>query len=222
MLKTLISFLLLLAVGCSAQTTQPAANKWEKDIEKFEKEDAKQMPEKNGIEFVGSSTIRFWEVKKYFPDLPVFNRGFGGSEMSDAALYEPRIVSKYQPRLVVLYEGDNDLNAGASVDSVVENYKKFADELHAESPSTKMIVISIKPSPSRWKLQDKMTEANRRIKADAESRGWVTYFNAVPLLLGQDGTPPKGLYRADGLHMNDNGYKLWSDAIRPLLTEAKN
>lgn len=204
----------------AAETTQPAApNKWEKDIEKFEAADAKEMPPKDCIDFLGSSTIRFWEVKKAFPDLPVINRGFGGSEMSDAAEFESRIASKYQPRLVVLYEGDNDLNAGKKPADIFSDYSKFADHLHAESPNTKMIVISIKPSPSRWKLMPLMTETNKLIEEDAKARGWVTYFNAVPLLLGQDGTPPKGLFRADGLHMNEQGYKLWDDAIRPLLNQ---
>lgn len=204
----------------AAETTQPAAaNKWAVEIAKFEADDAKQMPAKNGIVFVGSSTIRFWDVKKAFPELPVINRGFGGSEMSDAALFESRIVSKYQPRLVVLYSGDNDLQNGKKTQDIFTDYTKFADHLHAEAPAAKLIVISIKPSPSRWKLMKEMTETNSLIEADAKSRGWVTYFNAVPLLLGQDGTPPKGLFRADGLHMNENGYKLWSDALRPLLSE---
>ena len=53
--------------------------KWEKTIAAFEAADQKQAPVKNGVVFVGSCSIRMWDVKQSSPDLPVINRGFGGS-----------------------------------------------------------------------------------------------------------------------------------------------
>ena len=72
-------------------------------------------PQKGGIVFVGSSTIRRWDTASYFPDLKIINRGFGGSEMADAARYVDRIVIPYEPRLVVVYSGDNDISSGADL-----------------------------------------------------------------------------------------------------------
>src|SRR5262245_60276361 len=109
--------LVALAVGGVPQVRAQQAAKWdparwEKTIADFEKQDAEKPPPKNGILFIGSSTIRMWKLDKSFPDLPVINRGFGGSQMADAAHFAPRLIPQHRPRLVVVYSGDNDLNAG--------------------------------------------------------------------------------------------------------------
>ena len=78
---------------------------------RFEAADKQTPPPKDAVLFVGSSSIRLWDLKKSFPDLVAINRGFGGSQMSDAARHARRLINVYKPRLIVLYEGDNDLNA---------------------------------------------------------------------------------------------------------------
>ena len=82
-------------------------------------------PQKGGIVFVGSSTIRRWDTASYFPDLKIINRGFGGSEMADAVRYVDRIILPYEPRLVVVYSGDNDISAGVSSESVVVQFERL-------------------------------------------------------------------------------------------------
>src|ERR1051325_6593438 len=86
-----------------------AQDRWEKDIAAFEAADLASPPPKGEILFVGSSTIRLWDLKTAFPDLKTINRGFGGSEMQDSTRYVDRIVVPYSPRIVVVYAGDNDI-----------------------------------------------------------------------------------------------------------------
>ncbi len=90
----------------------PNFARWEKDIAAFEQKDKEKPPPKNAILFVGSSSIRLWDLTKSFPALEVINRGFGGSQIADSVHFAPRIVIKYEPRLVILYAGDNDIAAG--------------------------------------------------------------------------------------------------------------
>ena len=45
----------------------------------------------------------------------------------------------------------------------------------------------------------------------------LTYLDIVPQMLGTDGKPRKELLVADGLHMTAAGYKIWNDALRPVL-----
>ena len=57
----------LLVVVCAL----PAAaqnDRWEKDIAAFEAADLASPPPKGEILFVGSSTIRLWDLKAAFPD----------------------------------------------------------------------------------------------------------------------------------------------------------
>ena len=87
------------AVFCASSVAAQTSDRWEKDIAAFEAADKMTPPQKGGIVFVGSSTIRRWDTASYFPDLKIINRGFGGSEMTDAVRYVDRIVIPYEPRL---------------------------------------------------------------------------------------------------------------------------
>jgi lysophospholipase L1-like esterase len=227
----LTALVALTTVGCTRLTnegskssaTRPATQltgpmRWEAEIAKFEAADNEKMPEKNGIVFVGSSTIRMWDVNRSFPALGIIHRGFGGSQTSDMAYFARRIVTKYQPRLVVTYEGDNDIGDGKTPEQVVADYKRFADTLHQDVPAAKLMILGIKPSIRRWSKIGAMREANKLLRNMAERSDWITFVDTEPMMLDEHGQPRKELFKADCLHMNDEGYKLWSDKIRPLLT----
>ena len=167
--------------------------------------------------FVGSSSIRFWDLKKSFPDLEVINRGFGGSELADSAFYASRIVVKYQPRIVVLYAGDNDIGAGKTPERVFADFKDFVKAVHTPLPRTKIVYLSIKPSILRWKIVDRMREANSLIEEYCKHGDGLVYLDVATPLLGPDGKPRADLFRRDGLHLNDKGYVLWTSLLRPLI-----
>jgi hypothetical protein len=93
--------------------------RWEKEIAAFEQQDRESPSPKNAILFVGSSSIRLWDLPRSFPGTDVINRGFGGTQLADAAHFAPRIVVKYEPRLVVLYAGDNDVAAGKNPEQFI-------------------------------------------------------------------------------------------------------
>src|SRR5689334_13372034 len=90
---------LVLSLQMAALETLAAESVWESAIVRFEEQDRANPPPQHGIVFVGSSSIRLWNLRESFPDLPVINRGFGGSQAVDSAHYADRIVIKYQPRL---------------------------------------------------------------------------------------------------------------------------
>src|SRR4051794_5572805 len=92
------SILLILSGSVIRAEDAPRSLRWEKDIQAFEAQDKVKPPPKDPILFVGSSSIRMWKVEESFPDLPVMNRGFGGSEISDSVYYANRIVIPYKPK----------------------------------------------------------------------------------------------------------------------------
>ena len=84
--------------------------------------------------FVGSSSIRMWEtLEADFPGLPVLNRGFGGSELSDVVRFADRIVVPYKPRVVVVYAGDNDLAAGKTPAQVFADFRSLRRDRSPEA-----------------------------------------------------------------------------------------
>jgi lysophospholipase L1-like esterase len=190
---------------------------WEPEIRQFENQDRKKPPPQHEIVFVGSSSIVFWNLPQYFPNLKTINRGFGGSELADSVRYAERIVTPYKPRIVVLYAGDNDIASGTPPERVAGNFEQFVQKVQGPLPQTRIIVISIKPSLLRWSVFDKMRSANAMIRAYCSKRPGLTYVDVEPLMLGANGKPRPELFVGDGLHMTPEGYKIWTAALLPHL-----
>lgn len=138
--------------------------------------------------------------------------------MSDAVRYEDRIVTKYQPKVVVLYEGDNDIAAGVKVEQILAEYQTFIADLHAKCPDAKLVILSAKPSGSREQFRPQTDALDAALaKLAGEHADWISYFDGVPLVTDASGKPRDELFRADRLHMNEQGYELWSKALAPRL-----
>lgn len=199
---------------------EPDPAQWESVIQAFEASDAENPPPEAAVLFVGSSSIKGWDtVDEDFPSIDAINRGFGGSQFSDLNHYIDRIVLPYNPRTIVVYEGDNDVAAGKSPQRVFEDYKTFVRRVHEKLPQTRIAFIAIKPSLSRWHLAGEMREANRLIREHTLYRENLEYIDVFRPMLGPDGRPRPEIFIEDGLHMNSAGYDLWTEIVRAYVVE---
>ncbi len=209
-------------LGCAPQlvhqTAVSAPSQWEPEIVGFETADRTNPPSRGGIVFVGSSSIRMWQtLAGDFPDLSVLNRGFGGSELSDVVRFADRIVVPYKPRVVVLYAGDNDLNAGKTPARVFSDFQEFVAIVHRDLPATRVVFVAIKPSIARATIIDKIRVTNQLIRDYVRSDSRVVYVDVFTPMLDASGQPRRELFLEDGLHMNARGYAIWRDLIAPVL-----
>jgi lysophospholipase L1-like esterase len=222
-IAVLLALLGLLAT-VPAQAQQ--ADRFDSVVAAYEAADKTAPPSKGQILFVGSSTIQRWDTARFFPDLRIINRGISGSELGDALRYVDRIVLPYEPRLIVVYAGDNDISAGWISEQVAVVYERFTRAVHAKLPQTRILYIAIKPSILRWTQFHRMRTANIIIREYCERDDRLAFIDFDTLMLGWDERPRRELFVEDGLHLSVAGYQLWSAAIRPLLvgsevTEAK-
>ncbi|MCA9016113.1 MAG: hypothetical protein KDA77_12345 [Planctomycetaceae bacterium] len=194
-------------------------DRWEKSIAQFEKQDQQQGIRKNGVLFVGSSSIRLWDLDQYFPDLKAINRGFGGSEIVDSTHFADRIILKHEPKLIFLYAGDNDLSRKRSPEEVASDFQKFVATVHKTLPQTKIVFIAVKPSLSRWKLADTIIKANQLIADQCAKNCLLEYADVWKPMLGDDGKPRPELFKSDGLHLNHEGYLIWQKTVQPFLDQ---
>jgi lysophospholipase L1-like esterase len=222
----LLIVLVLLACAChtvahpavSPSPPLTAPSQWEPEFQKFEAQDRANPPRPGGIVFVGSSSIRNWvTLDRDFPGLPVLNRGFGGSESGDAVEFEDRIVVRYKPRVVVYYEGDNDLFAGKSPSQVLRNFESFVATLHRELPGTRIVFVSVKPSIARWNIVAKTRETNQLVRDYVNSDDELVYVDVFDPMLDASGKPRRALFVEDGLHMTPAGYAIWRELIAPVI-----
>jgi lysophospholipase L1-like esterase len=219
---SLFGFLILASLGLqfvSAQeiaTPRPKPERFAKDIAAF----AAQEPEKGGIVFTGSSSIKLWtKLKEDFPDLPVVNRGFGGSVANDLIVYADTVVFRHEPKLVVTYTGGNDINAKLSVQEAFDDYTKFLTLVHEKLPKTKVILTSVKIGTKRILQTPQVLELNRRLESWAKDKSWVRYLDCTSYLADADGKPIREYYRDDLLHLSPLGYAKWKAILDPVLRE---
>lgn len=211
---------LVTALGCAvvqAQTNHDFA-RWEKEIAAYERMDRTNPPPKGAVLFIGSSTVRLWKtLAQDFLEYRVINRGFGGSQIVDATHFAERIVSPYEPKMILLRAGGNDLWAGKSPEQVFVEFEAFVKRVHAELPEAEIVFISLCPSVARWKQADEEKTLNTLVQAYVRQTPRVKYIETYTMSLRQDGQPRPELFVADKLHFNADGYKLLADLVRPYL-----
>lgn len=193
------------------------------DHKRFE-EDVKQLTaalsEKEydaPIVFAGSSSIRFWDTEKYFPNGNIINHGFGGSETSDLVCYVRELILAVKPSQIFIYEGDNDINSGKTVDVVLADIKTLLRIIKRNMPETPVHIISPKPSIARWGLRERYVSLNEALITLCREREQVTFIDVWTPMLDSEGNLKEDLFIEDGLHMNDAGYEIWTTAVRPHL-----
>jgi lysophospholipase L1-like esterase len=137
--------------------------------------------------------------------------------LSDSVYYFDRIVAPYQPDLILLYAGSNDINAHKTPEQVLNDFKAFAAKVHAQLPQTRLDYISIGTSPSRWGDVEKVKEANRLIRDFTARDDKLGFIDIFPATLGPDGKPRTDIFLSDRLHPNAKGYAIYQSIIAPYL-----
>ena len=217
---------ILVPVGATARAADPTADakeqqriaKWEPQIAEFEAQDMKQPPPREAVLFVGSSSIRLWKLSDSFGKLPVINRGFGGSQLADSVHYAERLIIKHQPKVVVVYAGDNDLAGGKTPEKVAADFQALVAKVHAALPETRIVYIGVKPSLKRWNLIDQVRQTNALIARQCRQSERLSFVDVDKPMLNEEGKPRPELYQKDGLHLTPAGYAVWTSLVQPHLS----
>jgi len=118
-------------------------------------------------------------------------------------------IARLHPKVAVVLIGTN--NTHSSPQEIAEGIRAILDKLQSMYPGIKVILNSIMPNARANEL---MMNTNSMIRTFADDKT-VFYLDLVPLM------PPvgdnwKGL-SADRLHPDAAGYRLWTDALLPLM-----
>ena len=184
-------------------------------IEMFKRLDARNTVPANVILFVGSSSVVHWKTAEAFPGYPVINRGFGGSTLIEVNHFYDDIVKKYKPAVIVLY-CDNEIDDGAAPSVALQRFQEFANRVSHDLPNTKLVFISMKPTPTDDICGEHVREneaiANRMIKSFIETRRNMYYVDVATAMF-HDGKLRSDIFLPDGMHMNDQGYAIWNPIV---------
>ncbi|WP_461533914.1 GDSL-type esterase/lipase family protein [Sinomicrobium sp.] len=196
------------------------ATRFEKTIVKFRQQSDTLDVSNYDAVMVGSSSVRFWkDINSYFPGFSWLNRGFGGSHMSDVLHYKEDLVFRHPFKKIFLYEGDNDIVTGKSVERTKEDFEKLLDEIRERMPETDVYVIGVKPcvSKKRAAKREEYIRLNQQIKELCDRNEKLHFIDVWDDMLDANGNARPELFREDGTHMNAKGYAIWAENIKPFL-----
>jgi lysophospholipase L1-like esterase len=166
--------------------------------------------------FYGSSTIRLWSnLADDLADPRALNLGFGGSTLEACAHFFERLVSPIKPSSLVVYAGDNDLGDGRKPKQVLSFFRALAAKVDRDLGPVEFAYISIKPSPARFDLMNRIQTTNRLIQDELAAHPNYYFINVFDAMLDEGGKPQSKLFTEDGLHMSPAGYELWTRLLSP-------
>jgi len=210
----LLSLLAMAGLQSFSQDKPPFWN----DVKTIQEYDKIYAPPKDPILFVGSSSIRLWvDFVKTFKNYTVLNRGIGGAVTSDIDRYLDQIVFPYHPKQIVLYVGENDILSAPDAETVFNSFEKLYAHIRTQLPSTAIVYLAMKGSPSRKQHQDKVVKANQLIRDFIKQQQHIVFLDIYAPMLDKTGEMQPRLFKNDMLHMNLDGYKIWNGLLIPHL-----
>lgn len=213
---------LCMALGIYLMTKQPSY--WQTKYDEFVVEN--RSAKMGQIVFLGDSITDFCPLENYYSDLSLktYNRGIGGDttlgilKRLDVSLFDIR------PSKIVLMIGINDINSGRTVDEIAESYSNILNQIKTRLPETQVYCMSVLP------MSDKLLEVvsidlternnqvillNEKINELANGLGY-SYLNLFSLVSTSENLLKNEL-TDDGIHLNNNGFTIWANLVKPYL-----
>lgn len=192
---------------------------YEDDVRALERRlQASPMPARPAA-FYGSSTFTLWSTLATDLALPcALNLGFGGSTLEACAYFFGRLVLPVHPAALVVYAGDNDLGDGRTPENVVASFRALADQVARTLPAALFAFISIKPSPARFGIIDRIRRTNDLIEREIGRRKTGHFISVFDAMI-DNGKPRPEMFLEDGLHLGPAGYRLWAGVLTAYFNE---
>jgi lysophospholipase L1-like esterase len=203
----------LVGVGISS-SAQLCGQSYDAEIAAIHKRAADLPGTKPTLVLIGSSSFRLWpQTDTVFAQYDVINAGFGGSCFQDAWRLRDTLIYAFQPSVVLLYEGDNDLNDGLNVGDVVSCAERLLDDLSRRLPASEVVVVAPKASRARYHLKEEYLALNAALRNVTMHQGahWLDFWAVQHT---ETGELRDELFIHDKLHLNAEGYRVWVNELR--------
>lgn len=214
MLNSKSSILFILLLGYTSTLFAQDPTRFQSEIDELKAKQFQIDDSKEIVVFTGSSSIRMWrDVQTFYSDINAINTGFGGSHMSDLLFYLDELVLKHKPQKVFIYEGDNDVSDSKKSVNILITTTQVVNRIKESLPEAEILLISPKPSISRWQLKENYEQLNGMLEKYSSTTEGVTFIDVWNPMLNEQGTPLSDIFLEDNLHMNSKGYEIWGRVI---------
>ena len=228
-MRYLIYLVFLSNLSCSPFSKYSQSNRqFEEEVSILERLDIEEKAAEKDILFIGSSSIRLWDnINEDMYPYSSVKRGYGGAHFYDLIHFSERLVKNHTPKAIIIFVA-NDITGSNGLTNLVGdlspnevkrlfklNYKLIRS-IHKYIP---IFLIETTPTLKRWKVWSEILKSNKKLESFCKKEPNLYYIGTRDKFIGVDGLPIKSLFLNDELHLNTDGYKLWSNIIKTKLIE---
>ncbi|BAY82447.1 lipolytic enzyme, G-D-S-L [Calothrix parasitica NIES-267] len=175
------------------------------------------------LTIMAGDSLSLWFPSELLPNNKTWlNQGISG-EKTAGLLKRLNLFDKTTPESIFVMIGINDLIAGVNDETILENQRQILNYLREQHPKAKIVVQSILPhqgEQATWEGKEKLLaipnsrirNLNQQLRTIAAKED-VKYLNLYPLFANKQGSL-RSKFTTDGLHLNPNGYLVWSSALQ--------
>jgi lysophospholipase L1-like esterase len=170
------------------------------------------------IIFLGDSITEGFDLKLYFPNLDIVNKGIYGDNTDGVLSRINKDAVELNPDIVFLLIGTNDFACGKTNTMLIDNLKKILTLLKNNIPAAAVYHASILPVRGLDNRNNTdIQEVNKEMESFCISEG-IIYFNLYPHFLNA-GLELAEKYSEDGLHLTKEGYNKWAELLAPVVEQ---
>lgn len=174
---------------------------------------------RNEIVFLGNSITDGAEWYELLGNKRIRNRGIS-ADVTEGILLRLDAITKLKPAKIFIMIGVNDIARNMTTGEITANYRTILERIRTESPKTKVFIESVLPvNPATGMALNhtnktaQIMELNEKLKELATEFGH-TYIDLFSVMADSNNHLPRK-YSIDGLHLSYEGYRVWTEAIRP-------
>jgi lysophospholipase L1-like esterase len=210
---------ILLSASSAPQAQNRVLNqRFEKQVQEYEASDEKSPAPRGAILFAGDSQFFRWKtIHEDLAGFTLINRGIDSFQLPDLLHYVDRLVLPYEPRLIVLHVGGNDIHNGRTPDQLLADFQSFVARVRTRLPDVPIVYSGITPGPGRWDEAPQRVVANRVLQQYIATQPGLAFVDLWSPMLAPDGKPREDLWVADRVHPNHAGYLIRVNLTKPLL-----
>ena len=165
------------------------------------------------VAFLGDSLTDGYDVKSYYPDYLVVNRGIGGDTTFDL---ENRLqVSLYdlKPKVIVMLIGANNFK------TMFDNYENILKGFQQNVPNSKVILLSLTSMGKEWGKNNNIAKENNIKIQELATKYNYEFIDLYNPLLNPTTNEIYEEYTTDGGHLTPKGYEVLTKCISPIIKQ---
>ena len=176
--------------------------------------------------FIGESLTSYWEREglqiweEYYGERVAVNIGVGGDRTENVLWrLQNGNVDGLHPKVTVLKIGTN--NTGSNwhePGEILEGIYAVIELIFQKMPDTQLIVMGILPRSSTFSYRRAKIAQVNQVLVNLQKRENIHHIDIGHKYLLDDGSIPQDLMY-DFLHLTEEGYRIWAEALEPLIDE---